>query len=112
MKKLLTSIPMLLGSFALQAQNPVFQASLTPEIAIYSSTTEIRGLSLHIWGENPQQGLTLGLVNGSTGDSSGFTWGLFNYTDSYTGVSWGLCNVSRLNYVGWQQGWINISFHT
>ena len=58
-----------------------FQASLTPDIAIYPKTTEINGLSLNIWGENPQQGVALGFVNGSTGDSAGFSWGLFNYSD-------------------------------
>ena len=81
-----------------------FQASLTPDIAIYPKTTEIRGLSLSIWGENPQQGVALGFVNGSTGDSSGFTWGLFNYADAYTGVSWGLVNYSKTSFVGWQGG--------
>jgi hypothetical protein len=91
------------------AQSSMFQASLTPEIAIYPKTTDIQGLSLHIWGENPQQGVALGLVNGSTGDSSGFTWGLFNYADSYTGVTWGWINVSWNSYVGWEDGWINIS---
>jgi hypothetical protein len=81
-----------------------FQASLTPEIALYSKTAEIRGLSLSLWGENPQQGVALGLVNGSTGDSAGFSWGLFNYADSYTGVSWGLVNYSGVSFVGWQGG--------
>lgn len=85
------------------------QFSLTPDIALKSRTTTINGLSLSIWGENPQHSLTLGLVNGSTGDSGGFTWGLINYADSYTGVSWGFVNVSTTSFAGWQHGWINVS---
>jgi len=71
--------------------------------------SSIHGLSLSIWGENPQQGVALGFVNGSSGDSSGFTWGLVNYSESYTGVSWGLVNVSKTSFVGWQSGWINVA---
>lgn len=89
----------------LQAQDShPFQASLTPDVAIYPKTAEIRGLSLSIWGENPQHGVALGFVNGSTGESSGFTWSLFNYADSYTGVSWGLGNYSQTSFTGWQGG--------
>jgi len=85
------------------------QLSLTPDIAVESRATTINGLSLNIWGENPQHSLTLGIVNGSTGDSGGFTWGVVNYADTYTGLSWGFVNVSRTSFVGWQHGWINIS---
>ena len=93
----------------MRAEDAVFQASLTPEIAIYPSTTFVRGLSLNIWGENPQTGLTLGFVNGSSGDSGGFTWGLLNYADSYTGVAWGFFNVSQTSFIGWQHGWVNVA---
>ena len=90
---------------AVQAADiPFFQASLTPDAAIQPKTTKINGLCLSIWGENPQTGLALGFVNGSTGDSKGFTWSLYNYADSYTGVSWGLANYSKTNFVGWQGG--------
>jgi hypothetical protein len=109
MKKIFI-MTMLIGVIGLEAEEtPVFQASLTPDIAIYSKTTEIHGLSLNIWGENPQKGVTLGFVNGSSGKSSGFTWGLVNYSESYTGVSWGLVNVSTTSFVGWQSGWINVA---
>lgn len=81
-----------------------FQASVTPEIAVHPRPTEIRGLALNLWGENPQHGAAFGLANGSTGDSFGFTWSLYNYADSYTGVSWGLVNYSQDNFVGWQGG--------
>lgn len=110
MKKILAIAILVTGAAGLKAdETPVFQASLTPDIAIYSKTTEIHGLSLNIWGENPQQGVALGFVNGSSGDSSGFTWGLVNYSDSYTGVSWGLVNVSKTSFVGWQSGWVNVA---
>jgi hypothetical protein len=86
-----------------------FQASLTPDIAIYPRTEVIHGLTLSIWGENPQQGVALGIVNGSSGDSAGFTWGFFNYAESYTGVSWGACNYSKTSFVGWQYAYVNVS---
>jgi hypothetical protein len=81
-----------------------FQASLTPDIAIYPKTTQINGLALSIWGENPQHSLSLGFINGSTGDSQGFSWSLFNYADAYSGVAWGLANYSQNSFVGWQGG--------
>jgi hypothetical protein len=86
-----------------------FQASLTPDIAIHDKSAQINGLSLSIWGENPQHGVALGLVNGSTGDSSGFNWGLVNYGDSFTGVQWGVVNFSRGDFNGWQDGMVNFS---
>src|SRR5277367_192375 len=96
MKKLLTIIVFATGAAGLQAEEShFFQASLTPDIAIYSKTTQINGIALDIWGENPQHSLNLGFVNGSTGDSCGFTWGLVNYSESYTGVSWAWVNVNQ-----------------
>ena len=99
-----------LSASAAQADNNAFfQASLTPDIAIYSRTTEINGLALSIWGENPQHGVALGFVNGSSDDSSGFSWGLVNYSDTYHGVSWALVNVNQTSYDGWQDGLINVA---
>jgi hypothetical protein len=110
MKKILVLAVLVASVAGLKAEEtPIFQASLTPDIAIYSKTTEIHGLSLSIWGQNPQQGVALGFVNGSSGDSRGFTWGLVNYSESYTGVSWGLVNVSTTSFVGWQDGWVNVA---
>lgn len=86
-----------------------FNASLTPDIAVHPRTTQINGLTLSIWGENPQHSLALGFVNGTTGDSEGLSWGLVNYADSYTGVAWAVVNVSNENFVGWQGGLVNIS---
>ncbi|MFO7578287.1 MAG: hypothetical protein R6W66_11240 [Pelovirga sp.] len=75
------------GAFA---QTRPFQLSLTPDIAIASKTTRIEGVSLNVWGENPQSAITLGIVNGSTGDSSGLSLGfLGNYAENYTGAQLG-----------------------
>jgi hypothetical protein len=111
MKKILVITALVISAAGLQAdESHGFQASLTPDIAIYSKTTEIRGLSLNIWGENPQHGVALGLVNGSTGDSSGFSWAFFyNYADTYTGVEWAIVNYSKTSFTGWQAGFVNYS---
>ncbi len=87
------------------ADTKKFQASLTPEVALYEKDVKIEGLSLNIWGENPQRGVALGIVSGSTGESAGFSWSyLMNYADSYKGVHWGLANYTREDFVGWQSG--------
>ncbi len=68
-----------------------FQLSLTPDIAIQSRATQINGVSLNIWGENPQRALTLGVINGSSGMSSGLSLAfLTNYAEDYSGaqVAW------------------------
>lgn len=109
MKKLLV-LSLLAASVAGVRADEAFQASLTPEIALHSSATKITGLSLNIWGENPQSAVALGFVNGSTGDSEGFKWGfLANYDDSYTGVSWAFVNLSKEKFVGWQAGAVNVT---
>jgi hypothetical protein len=110
MKKLFVIAALISSAVVLRAEEAhFFQASLTPEIAIYPKTAEIHGLSLNIWGENPQQGVALGIVDGSTGDSAGFTWGLVNYSDAYTGVSWAWVNVNQTSFVGWQFGWVSVA---
>jgi hypothetical protein len=111
MKKILVIAALAISTVGLQAADaPFFQASLTPDIAIYPKTTEISGISLDIWGENPQHSFNLGFVNGSTGDSSGFSWAFFvNYADSYTGVEWSMVNISKDSFVGWQAGLVNYS---
>ncbi|MCS7337066.1 MAG: hypothetical protein NZ739_02340 [Verrucomicrobiae bacterium] len=94
----------------ISAQGAGFQLSLTPDIAIHPRTTTIRGVSLGIWGENPQHSFNFGFVNGSTGESSGFSWAIIaNYADSYKGVQWGIVNVAKTSFVGWQDGWVNYS---
>jgi len=109
--KQLFNIPVLalIASVVSMNAEEFFQASLTPDIAIHSKSTQINGLTLSIWGENPQRALALGLVNGSTGDSGGLSWGIVNYADAYTGVAWGCINVSRQSFFGWQGGVVNYS---
>lgn len=84
------------------------QLSLVPDVALHSSTTKIEGLSLNIWGENPQNGLALGLVNGSTGNSSGISYAfLANYADNYTGLQISFVNYTEGEFVGVQWGGVN-----
>jgi hypothetical protein len=111
MKKIIVIAALAMTTVGLQAEETHgFQASLTPDIALYPKTTEISGISLDIWGENPQHSFNLGFVNGSTGDSSGFSWAFFvNYADSYTGVEWSMVNISKTSFVGWQSGLVNYS---
>jgi hypothetical protein len=109
MKKILIIAVLAAGVAGVSADESVFQASLTPDIAIHPKTTQINGFALNIWGENPQHSFNLGFVNGSTGDSKGVSWGLVNYDESYTGVQWGIVNYSEKSFIGWQDGWVNIS---
>ena len=81
-----------------------FQASLLPDIALHSRETRIEGVSLSIWGENPQSSLALGFINGSTGVSKGFSLGLVNYAEQYSGAYWSLVNVTSGDFTGWQGG--------
>lgn len=109
MKKLLVIAGLAVSVVSIQAQSTAgFQASLTPDIAIHPKTTQINGVSLDIWGENPQHSFNLGFVNGSTGDSKGLSWAFFyNYSESYTGVQWSIVNHTTKSFVGWQDGWVN-----
>ena len=114
MKKLILLSVLVASIASVKADAPFFQASLTPDIAIHSKTTEISGICLSIWGENPQSALALGFVNGSTGVSQGFTWSfILNYDENYTGVAWALVNVSKEKFVGWQGAAVNVAkeFH-
>ena len=89
------------GAFA---QTQSFQLSLIPDIAIHSKTTHIKGVSLSIWGENRQSALALGVVNGSTGTSSGISLGLLaNYAESYEGAHLAyIANYSSVRFSGLQ----------
>ncbi|MFP4160078.1 MAG: LA_2272 family surface repeat-containing protein [Desulfobacterales bacterium] len=98
----------LIVSPAAFAQSRPFQASLTPDIAIHDRSVMIEGLTLSVWGENPQKALSLGVVNGSTGESVGFSLGLLlNYSESYKGVQWAPVNYTKQDFFGWQHGFIN-----
>ena len=107
-KLFVTATVLSLSSLYVWADAPI-QLSLTPDIALQSRSTEINGLSLNIWGENPQRGLTLGFINGSTGESAGFTAGVVNYNETYDGIQWGLVNISQDEFIGWQCAVVNIS---
>ena len=80
------------------------QLSLTPDIALYDRSETINGLTLNIWGENPQSAFALGIVNGSTGQSAGLSVGILNYADSYKGLQWGVVNYTKQDFAGWQGG--------
>ena len=107
MKKQLAITALIVAAASLQAEE-IFQASLTPDIAIQSRSTEIHGLALSIWGENPQHALALGFVNGSTGNSGGLSLSLVNCADSYTVVALGVVNVNQNDFIGWQCGFFNV----
>src|SRR6185369_9994912 len=110
MKKLILASAVIFSAAMVRAEDSsFFQASLTPDIAIHPRTTEINGFAINIWGENPQHSFNLGIVNGSTGDSAGFSFGLANYSESYTGVQFGIVNYSTGIIRGWQAGVVNIS---
>jgi hypothetical protein len=87
-----------------------FQLSLASNIALHPNTTIIHGLALNLQGENSQQALNLGFMNGSTGKSGGFSVAFTaNVAESYSGVMWSMVNVSTVKFIGWQGGLVNFS---
>lgn len=104
MKKfVMTVICCFLATSAYAGTKP-FQLGLTPDVAVHSRATQINGVTINLWGENPQHALALGVVNGSTGDSSGVTLGLVaNYAQSYKGLQFAwLANYAAKNFAGLQ----------
>lgn len=101
------------GSFASKG----FQASLVPDVAIHDRDTEIKGLSIGVWNENPGSEWQIGFVNGTTGDSKGFQSfipflffpAIYNYADDYTGVQLGIVNYAAGDFVGAQLSAVNIA---
>lgn len=98
------------GTFASEG----FQASLTPDIAVQDRDTEINGVSIGVWNENPSPKFNwqLGFVNGATGDSVGVQWFVFlptfyNYAENYTGAQLGLVNYVSNEFTGLQWGFVN-----
>ena len=109
MKKLVLVLLGFLISTGAFAETEGFQLSLIPDIAIHSSSTHIKGVSLNIWGENPQTGFALGFVNGSTGSSSGLSIGFIaNYAENYKGLQLGMINYAEKLH-GLQLGLVNIA---
>ncbi|MFA6293527.1 MAG: hypothetical protein WC637_17205, partial [Victivallales bacterium] len=118
MKKLivcLTAVLVSIGAIAetkqlAMTQTEPFNLSITPDIAIYKRTVTIEGVTLSIWGENPQTSLALGIVNGSVGHSAGLDWGfILNYADNYDGVKWALVNYTKKDALGWDGGFVNFT---
>ncbi|MGE4489090.1 MAG: hypothetical protein AB7E95_06060 [Kiritimatiellales bacterium] len=108
MKKLWIVFAGLLIAGGAMAQTKPFNASLTPDYSVYSRDVTIEGLTLSIWGENPQTSLALGIVNGSTGNSAGLSWAfILNYADNYKGIQWAPINYVTGDFLGWQGGFVN-----
>lgn len=95
-----------LTSLALAETHPI-NLSLTPDISLQDRSDRIEGLTLSIWGENEQESLALGFVNGSVGDSMGLSIGLLNYAENYSGLQWGVLNSTKGDFSGWQHGGAN-----
>jgi hypothetical protein len=104
MKKLQILFTGLLIAGGAMAQTKPFNASITPGCSVYGRTVMIEGLTLSIWGENPQTSLAIGFVNGSTGQSAGLSLGLLNYAENYKGLQWGFVNYTTGDFSGWQGG--------
>jgi hypothetical protein len=97
----------LAGGVIASASKPL-QISLTPDLSLYGPVERIEGLALSLWGENPQTAVALGIVNGSTGDSAGFSLGLLlNYAHNYKGIHWAPINYVKGDFLGWQSGFVN-----
>jgi hypothetical protein len=107
MKKILFCLAIVFTTSTAIAGSKPIQLSLTPNIALHSRHEIIEGLTLSIWGENRQEALSLGIVNGSKGQSVGASLGLFNYADYYRGIHFGLfgVNYTKNNFFGAQIGW-------
>jgi hypothetical protein len=108
LKKILIFVgAVLLASGAMAGNSPI-QMSLTPDIALFDRSATIEGLTLSVWGENPQTALSLGIVNGSTGRSAGLSLGcVLNYADDYKGIQWAPINYTMGDFLGWQGGFVN-----
>lgn len=108
MKKLLTCLITILASIGVMAGTKPFNLSLTPDVAVYDRSETIEGVTLSLWGENKQNSLALGIVNGSVGQSAGLDLALaLNYADNYKGVQWGLINYTKHDSLGWDGGFVN-----
>lgn len=104
MKKLLITLISITVIGTAAAQSFPYNLSLTPDKAVHDRREKINGVTLSLWGENPQNGLALGFVNGSIDQSTGLSLGLLNYTKNYAGVHWGIVNLAVEDFTGWQGG--------
>ena len=125
MKKIVLTLICCFFATGAYAATAPFQMSLTPDVAIHAKTTQINGVTLNIWGQNPQRAFALGFVNGSTGNSSGVSLSLLaNYAEDYkgaqlafianyasgtfTGLQWAFVNYAD-NLNGLQLGFVNVA---
>lgn len=128
MKKLVFVVLGCLFATGALAETQAFQLSLIPDVAVQARTTHIKGFSLGLWSENPQSALALGVVNGSTGNSSGLSLALLgsyaqnyegvqlafiaNYTEGKaSGLQWAAFNYAG-NLKGFQLGFVNYAKKT
>jgi len=107
MKKLFVSSVILLCVIAARAEETGFQLALTPELQLHPSSVPIHGLSLNLFGQNEQHGVTLGVGNWISSESTGFSLGLLNSSKSYRGVLWGVVNYAEKDFNGWMLGVVN-----
>ena len=108
MKTLLAFLATVLISTGVMAETRPFNLSLTPEIAVFDRSETIEGVTLSIWGENPQTSLALGIVNGTSGNSAGLSWAfILNYADNYKGIQWAPINYVMGDFLGWQLAFVN-----
>jgi hypothetical protein len=89
------------------AENRQFNLTLTPGVSFFGSTDHIENVTLSFWGENSQDALTLGGVNGIFDESSGVALGLVNYADTYRGATVGAVNTANGTVTGLQLGGYN-----
>ncbi len=115
-KKLMIAVLSCAVASSVMAKDAGFQMSLTPNIAIQDRDTNITGVSIGVWNENPSPKFQwqFGFVNGATGDSTGVQWFVFlptiyNYAENYTGVQLGIVNYASSEFVGLQWGFVDIA---
>jgi hypothetical protein len=107
MKALLNTALILFCITLANAQDRGFQLALTPELQWHSTDKVIHGLTLNFVGQNEQHGLTFGVGNIMTGESTGFSLGLVNSVESYRGAQLGVVNAASENYTGFMLGVVN-----
>ena len=100
-------IGVLIATGSAMAAKPI-NVSITPNVALYNRHERIDGLVIGLWNENPQRALALGIINGSTGRSSGVSLAFaLNYAENYTGIHLAPINFTRDDFSGWQGGFVN-----
>ena len=109
MKRISAILLVCAATCSVLAEEKFLQLSLTPGIALQPRDAVIAGISLNIWGENEQRALTIGFVNGSTGESAGLSWGIVNYAERYTGLELGFVNYVSEEFTGVQLGGVNVA---